>query len=277
MRTLSPPNSVRPLPSGGGVAIRRVTVDDSAQWLAKGWGDLRRAPGVSLSYGLVFAILGFALTLGLWRLGMGSLILPLAAGFVLIGPLAAVGLYEVSRRHELGRSITLANALAAWRRNAGQIGLFGVALMLVFFAWVETALLLFALLFRGPPPPLDNFLLDILTSPAAVPLLVAGGMTGALIAAVVVLVQRRRHSNVAGPRRLGGDGGGDQPRCGARQLARDGGMGRHDRGGRRPGHRQLLRRLDRRLATDRPCVVARLPGHGRLTRTPGRVPLPHLG
>jgi len=185
MRTLSPPNSVRPLPSGGGVAIRRVTVDDSAQWLAKGWGDLRRAPGVSLSYGLVFAILGFALTLGLWRLGMGSLILPLAAGFVLIGPLAAVGLYEVSRRHELGRSITLANALAAWRRNAGQIGLFGVALMLVFFAWVETALLLFALLFRGPPPPLDNFLLDILTSPAAVPLLVAGGMTGALIAAVV--------------------------------------------------------------------------------------------
>lgn len=184
MRPLSTRHSLHSLEPAA-AAIHTVTVDDSARWLAAGWADLRRSPGVSLCYGLAFAVLGLLLTLGLWRADMASLILPLAAGFMLVGPLAAVGLYEVSRRHELGRPVTLADALSAWRRNAGQISLFGVGLMLAFFVWIETSLLLFALMFRGAPPPMDNFLLDVLLSTEAIPLLVVGAAVGILIGAVV--------------------------------------------------------------------------------------------
>lgn len=165
--------------------IRKVTVDQSAAWLAAGWADILRAPGVSFAHGAAVVAAGYVLALGLMWLGLGSLILPLGAGFVLLGPLVAVGLYEVSRRLERGEPVTLADALAAWRRNPSQIAFFGVGLMIAFFAWFELSLLLFALFFQGTPLSFDTFVLDVLTAPAAIPFLVIGTAMGGAIAAAV--------------------------------------------------------------------------------------------
>ncbi len=169
-------------------AIQPVTVDQSAEWLLRGWADLRAHWPISVGYGLVFVAGAWLLFAGLARLGLGSLILPLAGGFLLVAPVAAVGLYEISRRREQAIPVDLAAVLGAWRRNPTQIGLMGVVLMILFFAWVLVALLLFAVFFGASPPPLDAFVSGILSSPAAAPFLLAGTAAGAVFAAVAFAI-----------------------------------------------------------------------------------------
>ena len=108
--------------------VRKVELDRPWAWLAAGWRDLTRAPAVSLTYGVLFAVIGWAVTFGLWWAGMIYLILPLTAGFLIMGPILAVGLYEVSRRHEQGRRASLGDAIAAFRANPTQIAFMGVTL-----------------------------------------------------------------------------------------------------------------------------------------------------
>ncbi|MGE5506674.1 MAG: DUF2189 domain-containing protein [Actinomycetota bacterium] len=163
---------------------RRISAEQSAAWLARGWADLMAHPGIGLSYGAVFAVVGWLLTFGLVQLGMGSVILPLAAGFMLVAPLAAVGLYEVSRRRERGEPVTLAAALAAVRRNGEQIADFGLVLMLFFCAWFELAMLLFAAFWGGKPPELGHFLGSVVLSGQGVPFIAIGTLVGGVLAAL---------------------------------------------------------------------------------------------
>lgn len=165
------------------LSIRRVAVEEPTAWLEAGWRDLWRAPAASLSYGLVFAVLGWLLAFGLGAAGLGSLMLPLAGGFILIAPLAAVGLYDISRRLERGQPVSLGQALSAWQRNGDQIGLMGVALLLTLFTWIVVALVLFAIFFRGAPPSLAMFVAQLVASADNIPFLIFGTLAGGLLAA----------------------------------------------------------------------------------------------
>ena len=86
--------------------IRRVAFDAPYAWLAAGWRDLRDAPGISLAYGAVFAAFAYVAALQLTRLDALPLLLPVAFGFLLVGPILAAGLYEVSRLRERGEPVT---------------------------------------------------------------------------------------------------------------------------------------------------------------------------
>src|SRR5690348_151884 len=86
-----------------GVTVEQVPFDAPWNWLAAGWRDLWAAPRISLAYGVLFALMSVGLMLGLLVTGLPSLMLALAGGFLLVGPVAAVGLYETSRRLEAGR------------------------------------------------------------------------------------------------------------------------------------------------------------------------------
>ena len=125
--------------------VRKVDLDRPWAWLAAGWRDLTQAPAVSLTYGALFAAIGWAVTFGLWWADMIYLILPLTAGFLIMGPILAVGLYEVSRRHEQGRQATFGDAIGAFRANPTQIAFMGVTLLLLFFAWIRIAVMIFFL------------------------------------------------------------------------------------------------------------------------------------
>jgi len=165
--------------------VRRVGVEAPWAWLTAGWRDLRRAPLVSLTYGTVFVLVSFLLTLGLWLLGLFYLVLPLAAGFMLVGPVVAVGLYEVSRRLEQGQPVTLADTLAAWHSHRGPIATMGLVLMLVLLAWIYLAFLIFALFFGPAPPSWEHLVTTVMFSIDGVPFLIVGIAVGGALAAFV--------------------------------------------------------------------------------------------
>ena len=164
--------------------VRRVTEESPFAWLAAAWRDMRRAPGVSLAYGAAFAGLGFILTLGLWLVGLFYLILPIAAGFMFFGPLAAVGLYDISRRLERGVPVGFDVPIQAWRANVGRLAVLGLILMLFLLAWIRIATLLFALLFPGSPPSWEGLISSLLFTAEGLPLLLAGTAIGAVLAAI---------------------------------------------------------------------------------------------
>lgn len=168
--------------------VRRVTVDDTARWLAAGWNDLWAYPQVSLVYGAGFVVAAYLIFFGLAELGAGSLILPLAAGFMLVGPFAAVGLYEVSRRRRNGQPVSLGNALAAYGRHGSELMVVGLTLMLALLAWVSVAMIIFASFYNTAPPTLGGFVADVLTAPQAPLFLLVGTVAGAVLAAAVFAI-----------------------------------------------------------------------------------------
>ena len=172
-----------------GVTVERVAFDAPWNWLASGWRDLWTAPQVSLTYGLVFAALSMGLTLGLMAGGLESLVLALGAGFLLIGPIAAVGLYETSRRLEAGERTTLHDGLRAGLNAPGQLGFFGAILAFVYFVWVQIAFLLFMLFLGSKPlPPAAEFVPTLLFTPHGLGLLVTGTMVGGALACLVFAI-----------------------------------------------------------------------------------------
>lgn len=168
--------------------VRSVSVDDTARWLVRGWHDLLAAPAVSLSYGALFVVAAYLIVFGLAQMGMTSLILPMMAGFMLVGPLAAVGLYEVSRRHALRQPVRLGSAFSAFARNGGQLLFIGMALMLMLMLWVATAMYIFAIFYNGTPPNMNTFFTGILTAPQAPLFLLVGTLAGGVLAAIVFAI-----------------------------------------------------------------------------------------
>jgi uncharacterized membrane protein len=168
--------------------IRRVPVERPWLWLGAAWRDLLAAPGTSLLYGLVPAIIGWlAMALLVWR-DLPYLVLPLGAGFFFVGPFIAVGLYEVSRRREAGLAVDIESTVGAWRRNPDQIALMGVLFLLFHLAWMRVAQLLFALFSWGSMPSWDRFADLVWYSSKSLPFLATGVICGALLAGLAFLI-----------------------------------------------------------------------------------------
>ena len=114
------------------------------------------------------------------------LFLTWVGGFLLLGPLLAVGVYEASRQMAIPRPVTLRDVAVAPVAARGQLAFAGACLLLVFFVWLRVALLLF-MLFIGTnaiPPP-SEFVQLLLFTPHGLGLLVVGTAVGALFAAIV--------------------------------------------------------------------------------------------
>lgn len=188
----------------GAVHIAQIDMGQPWEWLAAGWRDFMAYPGIALAYGAVLAGIGFLLTLGLWRAELWYLVLPMACGFLIVGPMAAGGLYEVSRRRSAGQSVSLADTFQAYRRNTSQVALMGMALLLFFIAWVRLASLVFMLFFGLNPPSPERFFGEVFFSPGSVVFVAFGFGLGGILAALaysisvvsIPLLLDRPHSNV---------------------------------------------------------------------------------
>jgi uncharacterized membrane protein len=136
--------------------------------------------------GLIYpvACVGLAVTNALY------LFYPLASGFALIGPFAAIGLYEVSRRRELGLETSWRHAFdVLWSPAIPSIAALGILLMIIFLCWLTAARILYEWLF-GPLAPESylSFLHEVLTTPHGWALVILGNATGFVFAAVVLSI-----------------------------------------------------------------------------------------
>lgn len=145
------------------------------QWLRLGWRDLLAAPGLSLSYGVVFSALGALLALLTWRLGLLALYVGLASGFVLIGPVLAMGLYSISYQLGQGRRPTLMFSLRAGRSHLRDTLVVGLCLLIILLVWARAAAVM--AVFR----PSDAYP----TLPDLIPYFGIGTVIGAIFSAVV--------------------------------------------------------------------------------------------
>jgi uncharacterized membrane protein len=162
--------------------IRRVELDRPWQWLAQGWRDLTRAPLVSIWLGLVFAVVSWLLTFGLWWRGYLYLVLPMATGFMIVGPILAIGFYEISRRLAAGERVDLLSAFAVFRRNPRQIAVMGFILLLVLLTWIRIAAMIFMLYWGLEPPSFQDLIVNTFLRASSLPFLIVGMGVGGLFA-----------------------------------------------------------------------------------------------
>ena len=116
-------------------AFKGVKPDAVWRWLELGWRDFRRAPVIGLAYGIGAVLASYAVCFGLVLGDKAELLLPATGGFFLLAPLLVSGLYDVSRRLELGLPVSLSSALFAWRSSA-QILLMGGVLLFIHVVWI---------------------------------------------------------------------------------------------------------------------------------------------
>ena len=99
--------------------IRSIGTDRPVQWLRMGWADMRDNLGASLSYGVILAAIGY--TILSYAADKPYLFMAAISGFMLIGPLAAAGMYEISRRHEKGERVSFIGSIRGLARNADSL------------------------------------------------------------------------------------------------------------------------------------------------------------
>jgi uncharacterized membrane protein len=180
---VAPQSAPRTLPP-----IRRIQAGDLGAALAEGWRDFLAMRGDLLFVGLLYPIIGLlaaAASLG------GSLIplfFPIAAGIGFLGPLAAIGFYELARRREAGLDSGWTHFLDVRKRPAIEdIAIVSGILLTLFLLWVVVAGALFVLLWGpAPPPSLAAFVNRLLTTREGWELIAIGNLVGAGFAVAVM-------------------------------------------------------------------------------------------
>jgi len=142
-------------------AIAKVPVGAPITWLSKGLSDLHAAPTASLFYGLCFAVMGWAIVFFYGH--AYSLTVALMAGFMLLGPGLAMGLYGLSRQREAGQVPQLRPSLAIWKDNISNLGIFALVTGVVFLIWARASLVVFAVFYSSGLPTADDFLREFLS------------------------------------------------------------------------------------------------------------------
>jgi uncharacterized membrane protein len=154
------------------------------QWLGAGWRDLFIQPGPSLIYGLLVFLVSAAIVVGLFAFGWDYILFPAFAGFMVVGPILAVGLYEKSCRIAAGEPVSLARMIAVPAASGGQILFTGVLLCLLMLLWMRAAVIIYALFFGLRPfPGLEHIAPMLFTTTVGWVMLIVGTIVGALFAA----------------------------------------------------------------------------------------------
>ena len=171
------------------VTIRTVAPDRPWMWLTAGWQDLMANPQVGFFYGGALTLAGWLIALALLWARTAWAILPASAGFFMVAPLLAAGLYEASRLRAAGQPVTFGACLAGFTRNGGQLAFMGVVLLVLHLFWVRVAALIFMLMFgMNFAPALEDLPMAMLRSPMLLPFLIIGTGAGALLAATAFAI-----------------------------------------------------------------------------------------
>jgi uncharacterized membrane protein len=170
--------------------VCRIKAADLRDVLIKGLGDFGAYRTDVIFLCLIYPVVGIVLAWLTFGDEMLPLLFPLASGFALVGPVAAVGLYEMSRRREQGIPITWADAFGAIRSPGfGAILVLGLVLLAIFLLWLLAANVIYQLTL-GPEPPVSiaAFARDVFTTSAGWAMIVVGVGVGFLFALLVLAI-----------------------------------------------------------------------------------------
>ena len=178
------PASVAPLP------VRNIGFADLIDALGRGAADFWDRPSHVAFLALIYPIAGLFFARLIVGYDILPMLFPLAAGFALVGPFAALGLYEISRRREQGLDTDWSYALDALRSPAiGSILALGAVLMAIFLAWLAVAWAIYTLTIGTEMPrSLGDFINDVFTTRQGWTLILAGNFVGFLMAALVLTI-----------------------------------------------------------------------------------------
>ena len=150
-------------------------------WLRAGRADFRASPLRSTAYGVAFFVLSWGVIGALWLTGLEWMLLPAVAGALLVGPVVAVGLYQISREIEEGEGSQIA--------APGQIALVGGVLMILFLTWIRSATIIFALFFGLKPfPGFLETLSTLFLTVEGIGLITVGSLVGGLFAGLTFAI-----------------------------------------------------------------------------------------
>lgn len=172
-------DGVRELPQA-----RELSMDDIIHSLAAGLEDFAACRSDAMFLVLFYPLIGIALIVMSLSMNLLPLIVPMIMGFAILGPVAAIGLYEMSRRREEGMEPRWVDALSVTRSPAfGAILVLGLYLAALFVIWLVAADMIYSRTL-GPEPPasITSFAADVLTTRAGWIMAIAGGAVGAVFA-----------------------------------------------------------------------------------------------
>lgn len=179
---VSPPNA---LP-----AVRRIQMSDLSACLRKGWEDFTALPSHAIILALIYPVIGLIIARLIHGNSVLPLLFPLAAGFALLGPFAAIGLYELSRRREAGQNPTASDALHVLSSpSLGAMLALGALLMILFGVWVATAQAIYVACFGyTPAADIHDFIGKVLTTRQGWTLILLGCGVGFLFAIIALTI-----------------------------------------------------------------------------------------
>lgn len=186
------PGSVTPQVIGGANApvVRKISLADLGEVLQLGWEDFKAVPSHAIMLCLIYPVLGLVIARLVLGYSVLPLLFPLAAGFALLGPFAAIGLYELSRRRESGQDVSASHAFAVLRSPSfgAMLGL-GTLLLMLFVVWVAAAQAIYVATFGyAPAAGIPDFISRILTTPQGWMLIIVGCGIGFLFALAALCI-----------------------------------------------------------------------------------------
>lgn len=170
--------------------IRRLDLSDLRYALARGWGDFWAMPSHLFFMGLIYPVIGMFLGRLVVDNNIMPLLFPLAAGFALLGPLAAIGLYEISKRRERSLEVHWREAFAVLHApSLGAIIALAGVLVALFLSWLASAQAIYQGLFGyGVQASIPDFIHQVLTTEAGHRLILLGCGVGFLHALAVLVI-----------------------------------------------------------------------------------------
>jgi len=164
------------------IELNAVRPGAPMRWLKAGANDLKRAPLVSISYGLIFVALGALLSAGLWWIGAAAWIPVALSSFALIAPLFAVGFYQISKHLDEGKAVSFNDIWLVSGEKISQVAFLGLLLIILLLGWARIAQFLYAYFASQDYTTLAEFSSWVLTHPAGLLMAVVGTIIGAGLA-----------------------------------------------------------------------------------------------
>jgi uncharacterized membrane protein len=170
--------------------IKRISVSDLKEVLVKGLQDFNEKPSHLIFLGILYPIATLVAAMAAAKAELLPLVFPLISGFALIGPMVAVGLYELSRRREQGLDISWNHAFQVlWSPSIGAILTLSLLLGVIYLAWLGAALAVYWIIFGNEMPnSVVDFARQVFTTRTGWALIIVGCGVGFLFALIVLAI-----------------------------------------------------------------------------------------